>query len=78
MNLEAAIEAIKSMPEFCLGQTVETPDGTGVIVHMNMDYNGLYIRPETARCTVWFSMDDAFKRWSSMSYSLTELKEYNK
>ncbi len=62
------------MPKFHLGQLVKTPDGTGIIVNMNMDWNGLYISEETAKVTVWYSINEAQTGKVSWEYKLNELK----
>lgn len=71
-----ALEQINDIPKFYLGQQVETEHGIGIIVSMNMPFNGLYIRPEVSECTVWYGMqDDRSHRWVSSTHKLTELKQ---
>ena len=66
------------MPRFYLGQEVQTKDGKGIIVNLKMQWNGLYIEPNTSEAVVWYSTETAANRteggnWVSFTYKLTEL-----
>ena len=66
------------MPRFYLGQEVQTKDGKGIIVDLKMQWNGLYIEPNTSEAVVWYSTESAANRteggnWVSFTYRLTEL-----
>lgn len=71
------LEITKVMPRFYIGQEVETDKGKGIIVGLNMPYNGLYISTEQAKAIVWFSMDTFPREWVTCSYSLSELNKLN-
>jgi hypothetical protein len=75
-DYQKALHIAVVMPRFYLGQEVETKDGKGIIVKLEMDFNGLYISPERSRAIVWFSTKKAFldgTKWVNASYSLSEL-----
>jgi len=76
-DYEAALKLVSSLPKFHLGQEVETKDGIGIIVSLNMFHNGLYISPESSSAVVWYSTEKAFlegTRWVNAVYLLSELK----
>lgn len=69
-----AIEQTKLMPRFYLGQEVETPIGKGIIVHIQMEWNGLYIQPERSGAVIWFSTSCSKNGWVSKEFKLSDLK----
>ena len=73
-DYEKALNSVKDIPKFYLGQEVDTEIGRGIIVHLNMDFNGLYIQPEVATAVVWFSTSDSKGGWVNKSFKLSELK----
>jgi hypothetical protein len=76
-DYESALERVSSLPKFYLGQEVETKDGRGIIVSLNMFHNGLYLSPESSSAVVWFSTEKAAatgSRWVNAVYLLSELK----
>lgn len=74
------VERLKLMPRFCLGQTIKTIDGEGIIVELKMEWNGLYVNEESSVATIWYSTDEAKNGFVSRQYKITELtptsKEY--
>ena len=75
-DYQKALHIAVVMPRFYLGQEVETKDGKGIIVKLEMEFNGLYISPERSRAIVWFSTEKAVldgTKWVNASYSLSEL-----
>jgi hypothetical protein len=40
---------------------------------MEMDFNGLYIRPEVSEAVVWFSTEDSKNGWVTHSFRLNEI-----
>ena len=75
-DYEKALEIVSFIPKFYLGQEVETVDGVGIIVKLEMLHNGLYVSPERSTAVVWFSTEKAVSngtRWVSSIYSLSEL-----
>jgi hypothetical protein len=72
-DYEKAIDAVSNLPHFYLGQEVETEHGIGIIVELNMEYNGLYLSPERSKCVVWFSTETATP-WVNREYRLLEIK----
>lgn len=76
-DYESALERVSSLPKFYLGQEVETKDGRGIIVSLNMFHNGLYLSPESNSAVVWFSTQKAVSKgskWVNAVYLLSELK----
>jgi hypothetical protein len=76
-DYEAALKLVSSLPKFYLGQEVETKDGRGIIVSLNMFHNGLYISPENSSAVVWYSLEKASSingRWVNAVYPLKDLK----
>lgn len=61
------------IPRFYLGQEVQTKDGKGIIVKIEMEWNGLYISPERSIAVVWYSTDDTQCKWVNKQYTLNEL-----
>jgi hypothetical protein len=51
-DYKKAIEIVKNIPKFYLGQEVLTKFGKGIIIELNMPANGLYITPEQASFVV--------------------------
>ena len=77
-DYQKALHIVSVMPRFYLGQEVQTKDGKGIIVDLKMQWNGLYIEPNTSEVVVWYSTETAANRteggnWVSFTYKLTEL-----
>ena len=77
-DYQKALHIASVMPRFYLGQGVQTKDGKGIIVDLKMQWNGLYIEPNTSEAVVWYSTESAANRteggnWVSFTYKLTEL-----
>lgn len=77
-DYQKALHIASVMPRFYLGQEVQTKDGKGIIVDLKMQWNGLYIEPNTSEAVVWHSTESAANRteggnWVSFTYKLTEL-----
>jgi hypothetical protein len=72
-DYEKALHIAVGIPRFFLGQEVKTSDGTGIIVKMQMDYNGLYISPEKSYAVVWYGTSKRESRWVNARYKLTDL-----
>ncbi|MCB9257587.1 MAG: hypothetical protein H6579_10685, partial [Chitinophagales bacterium] len=72
-DYEKALHIASVMPRFFLGQEVETKDGKGIIVKLEMEWNGLYLSPERSRAVVWFSTANTQNRWVIAGYRLSEL-----
>jgi hypothetical protein len=73
-DYEKALHIVKGMPRFFLGQEVETKDGKGLIVKLEMEWNGLYVSPERSKAVVWFSTRNDNTKWVNASYKLSDLK----
>lgn len=73
-DYEKALDAVKYMPRLYLGQEVKTPIGKGIIVKINMHFNGLYISPQTSTAVVWFSTMEAKDGWVNKEFRLSELE----
>ena len=81
-DYQRALDSVKDIPQFYLGQEVHTKDGTGIIVKLEMEYNGLYIVPDSSKIVVWYSTESAVDRvdggrWIAYNYTLTELTLIN-
>lgn len=78
-DYEKSLKEAKKIPKFHLGQEVQTPYGKGIIVKMEMPWNGLYISPENSDVVVWYSTESAVNvggsngKFVNVSYKLTEL-----
>ena len=76
-DYEKALEVVKNLPRFYLGQEVQTEnDGKGIIVDLKMEFNGLYISPERSKAVVWFSTSKAASdgtTWVNSEYKLSEI-----
>ena len=64
------------IPKISLGQEINTPLGKGIVVNSSMPSNGLYLSPERAEITVWYSTEQAKNGWVKQVYSIEELREY--
>lgn len=78
LDYQQALHIASVMPRFYLGQEVQTKDGKGIIVDLKMQWNGLYIEPNTSEAVVWYSTESAANRTEggnlvSFTYRLTEL-----
>jgi hypothetical protein len=64
------------LPKFYLGQEVYAIISgrieKGILVKLEMPFNGLYISPERAECLVWFSTDSK-NGWVTHEFKLTEI-----
>lgn len=65
------------IPKYHIGQEVETDIGVGIIVSIEMPYNGLYISPERTMCVVWFSTEGAKGGFVNRQFKISELKPVN-
>lgn len=74
-DYEKALNIAVVMPRFYLGQEVETKDGKGLIVKLEMEWNGLYISAEQSKAVVWFSTMNKNTKWINASYKLNELNQ---
>jgi len=72
-DYEKALHIACVMPRFYLGQEVEAKDGKGLIVKLEMEWNGLYISPERSKAVVWFSTADKQSKWVNKEYRLSDL-----
>lgn len=69
----AALDAVKNMPKFYIGQEVSTEFGDGILVFFDMPTNGLYISPERTQCVVWYGTNKA-KPFITHTFNLREIK----
>jgi hypothetical protein len=77
-DYEKALQLVNTVPRFYLGQEVKTKEGKGIIICLRMQWNGLYIEPNTSEAVVWYSTESAVNsidggKWVSLTYRLTEL-----
>jgi hypothetical protein len=73
-DYQKALDRIKIIPKIYLGQEVDTPIGRGIVVSIQMAYNGLYLSPEKSTAIVWFSTSEAKGGFVNKQFSLSELK----
>lgn len=73
-DYQKALDRIKTIPKIYLGQEVDTPVGRGIVVSMQMEFNGLYLSPERSTAILWFSTSEARGGWVSKQFNLSELK----
>lgn len=73
-DYEKALNKVKNIPKIYLGQEVKTPIGKGIVVKIEMEFNGLYIIPERSIAVVWFSTSDAKCGWVCNNYKFSELQ----
>lgn len=57
-------------------QQVQTPHGVGLLIGLDVPYNGLYVEPCRAQFTVWYSTDKSQSGWVSHAYYVTDIKPY--
>lgn len=74
-NYNTELAAVADLPKVALGEEVDTPIGRGIIVSMEMPFNGLYLSPQKAIAVVWFSTTDSINGWVSREFRLPELKK---
>jgi|WetSurMetagenome_2_1015567.scaffolds.fasta_scaffold143567_2 hypothetical protein len=55
IDYRRALDCIKDLPRYYLGEEVDTIHGRGILVDISMPSNGLYISPEKTECVVWYS-----------------------
>ena len=71
----------KSKSIFHLGQLVETLHGIGIIVKLEMPFNGLYTSPQETSAVVWYGKGKGIKKkskWISFTYNIQELHTVEK
>lgn len=67
----------EDISHFHLGQKVTTNDGKGIIVKLEMEWNGLVVSPEKCTAVVWFLNSIGSKnRYITKSYKLSELSDF--
>ena len=76
---KSRISEVETLHHFYLGQEVKTKEGTGIIVSLTLDYNGLHVVAESGMATVWYSTESSVKkanggRWKALEYQLKDLK----
>ena len=69
----AALEAVKKMPRFYIGQEVSTEFGDGILTFFDMPTNGLYISPERTQCVVWYGTSKA-RPFVTHTFNLGEIR----
>ena len=67
---------VSRLPKVYLGQEINTPLGKGIVINISMPSNGLYLSPEKAELTVWFSTMQFKHGWVQYTYSYNDLKGY--
>lgn len=77
-DYERVLNIINTIPKFFLGQEVQTKDGKGIIVGLSVEWNGLYIVPESSTAVVWYSTEKSVTKkdggkWISSIYKISEL-----
>ena len=76
-DYQRALALVAELPKFHLGQEVQTENGTGILIKLEMPQNGLYVSPERSRAVVWHSTQKAVEeglRWIVAEYRLDEIK----
>jgi len=63
--------------KYFLGQLVFTDIGEGTIVELFYSHNGLNINYTSGGCVVWFGVGNNKHGWTSKTFALNELKEFN-
>lgn len=71
-DYKKAVDVIKDIPQFHLGEQVQTEDREGIIVKIEMPFNGLYIEPEKSKAVIWFGTESV-NGFISKEYRLKEL-----
>lgn len=71
-----AAEIVRRVSKLML-QQVKTPHGAGLLISLQMPYNGLYIEPDRADCTVWYSTDKAQSGFVHYTYDAKDILEWN-
>lgn len=72
-NYEKALNISRDIPRFYIGQEVQTKNGRGIIVKIEMEWNGFYIFPDKIKATIWFGGASNRAKWISDSYNLEDL-----
>jgi hypothetical protein len=72
-DYEKALHIASVMPRFYIGQEVKTKYGNGIIVKLEMEWNGLYISPERSKAQVWFGTRNENTKWISDTFNLGKL-----
>ncbi|MCK9446963.1 hypothetical protein M0Q50_08955 [bacterium] len=68
-----------NIPKYYIGQEINTIYGKGIIVKLDMPFNGLYIEPERTTVTVWFGTENAGNdgisgsRWVSRAFDIDDV-----
>ena len=62
-----------------MGQTINTPNGEGLLVSCDLTWNGLYVCYHQMQWRVWYGMDlaDSNGGWVSSSFTTSELSKFN-
>lgn len=78
IDYQVALEHANKVPLFYIGQEVKTPIGIGIIVMLQIPYNGLHIMTDKATAVVWFGVETAKGGFSSKSFNLSEIDHTDK
>ena len=72
-DYQIALESVKKIQEVFLGQEVKTELGNGIVVKLEMNYNGLYLSPLNSLAVVWFGTGE-YNGWVTHSFRVCDLK----
>jgi len=75
-DLEKELENVSNVPKLHLSQKVRTQHGIGIIVNLNIPFNGLYLSPERAEAVVWYGTEKnefGNNRWVSFTHKLQDI-----
>lgn len=72
-NYEKSLNISRDIPRFYIGQEVQTKNGKGIIVKIEMEWNSFQISPEKIKAQIWFGEGSKRAKWISDSYNLEDL-----
>jgi hypothetical protein len=77
-DYKRALESFKEIPQHYLGEEVITPLGIGLIVQLDVPFNGLYVSPVCGEVVVWFSTERAVEegiKWVNHKFPINKIKK---
>ena len=73
-DYQKALESVKNLPHIYIGQEVSTPIGKGIVVSIEMDYNGLNLNPYRTMVTVWYGTERDTCGWLKKTFNISDVK----
>ena len=76
-DYKKAVQSLKDLPRYYIGEEVSTEYGNGILVSISMPSNGLYLSPKQTKCVVWYSTQKS-TRFVQVELSINDIHKITK